>query len=259
MDDENRRGKEYYQVNLDTGRIFWIAFVLGLVLIAIFFFGFMIGGEDSEGPLRFTDLKIFDREQEGAGRTSELTVDRTEGEGAAEKSEYTPAEEISADDARERADVTEDDRLSELLETDLDAETRYIEVESIDEAIRESERTRPREPEEQRSSADRPDKQYAEARDHHAAPRERAVVSRMEGIYYIQVASFTKKENASAFAEKLRNNMYKVTVEEAVVNDRTFHRVRVGPFARRSVAVNTMAAMERLFKLKDPFIVTKRT
>ena len=35
MDDDRRRVREYYQVNLDTGRIFWIAFLVGLVLIGI--------------------------------------------------------------------------------------------------------------------------------------------------------------------------------------------------------------------------------
>jgi cell division septation protein DedD len=259
MDDENRRGKEYYQVNLDTGRIFWIAFALGLVLIAIFFFGFLIGGEEREGPLQLSDLKIFGRGQEEGGRASEVTVERTKGETTVERSEYVPAEEVSADGEKERAEVTEDDRLSELLETDLDAETRYIEVESIDEAIRESERRGQPEPEEKHAPSERGDEPYVKAHDRRAVAQQKAPAYRAEGIYYIQVASFTKEKNARAFAQKLRDNMYKVSVEEAVVNDKTFHRVRVGPFERRSVAVNTMVAMKRLFKLKDPFVVAKPT
>ena len=45
MDDERRRGREYYQVNLDTGRIFWIAFLLGIIVIAIFVLGYYVGGD----------------------------------------------------------------------------------------------------------------------------------------------------------------------------------------------------------------------
>ena len=42
--EDDRRGREYYQVNLDTGRIFWIAFLLGLVLVGILIFGIYVGG-----------------------------------------------------------------------------------------------------------------------------------------------------------------------------------------------------------------------
>ena len=258
MDDDNRRGKEYYQVNLDTGRIFWIAFVLGLVLIAIFIFGFLIGGEDRERPLRFAELDLF-----GRGEEEGRPPGREAAEGPpADGSGKAPAGETGAQDGGGRPRSKDGDRLSEIFETDLETETRYIEVESIDEAIRESEQKRPREhrePEKEQLPAGERDKPGAAAPDRAFAPKKPGPAARVEGIYYIQVASFVKEENARALAEKLRKNLYKVTIEQAVVDGATFHRVRVGPFEQRSVAANTMAAMKRRFNLKDPFVVAKRT
>jgi len=58
------RGKEYYQVNLDTGRIFWIAFILGLIIIGIFIFGFLIGGpEDKKELLSLAKSGVFKKEK----------------------------------------------------------------------------------------------------------------------------------------------------------------------------------------------------
>ena len=45
MEEERNRGKEYYQVNLDMGRLFWIAFLLGVVLFSVFVFVFVIRGD----------------------------------------------------------------------------------------------------------------------------------------------------------------------------------------------------------------------
>jgi len=78
-----------------------------------------------------------------------------------------------------------------------------------------------------------------------------------KGDYYIQIASFTKKENAATMAEDLRKRLYKVVIVEAAVDAKTFYRVRVGPFETEGVAKNTMISMKRQFNLKDPFVVKK--
>ncbi|MFW6181800.1 MAG: SPOR domain-containing protein, partial [Spirochaetota bacterium] len=159
------------------------------------------------------------------------------------------------------ADAARDD-LGGLFRDDLEAETRYIEVESIEEAVKESERLRPSdhgEPVHDKTPAWERDRPEPPEPGRPAPPKKPAPAPRVEGIYYIQVASFTREENARAFAEKLRKNLYKVVIEEAVVDGTTFHRVRVGPFEQRSVAVNTMAAMKRRYNLDNPFVVAKRS
>ncbi len=79
------------------------------------------------------------------------------------------------------------------------------------------------------------------------------------GDYYIQVASFNEKANAESFAKSLRRKMYKVIIEEALVEEKTFFRVRVGPFETKGIAANTMAAMKNRYSIKDPFVLKKNS
>jgi DedD protein len=246
MEDEGRRGKEYYQVNLDAGRIFWIAFIIGVVLIAIFVFGFLVGGGEDRSLFQISSRNLRERFQD---RTQAETKDSA---GA----EREPVEQEPTAGSGENAG--RDNRLEELFDTDLEGETRYIEVESLEEAVAESEQKRLleelRQPEEE-TAREPIEPAPAPA----PAPERKTMPAVSGGNYYIQVASFTKEENARAFADKLRKNLYKVEIEKAVVNGTTFHRVRVGPFDRKSVAANTMASMKRRFDLKDPFVVAKRS
>ena len=85
------------------------------------------------------------------------------------------------------------------------------------------------------------------------------VPSLPKDVYYIQVASFTKRENALSMAERLKKNLYKVVIEEAVVNKQVYYRVRVGPFESRNAANNTMLAMKRRFDLENPFVLKKES
>jgi len=108
MDDDRRRGREYYQVNLDMGRLFWIAFLIGVILIGVFIFGFFIGG-DSEG----------DQDRLSLTKLS--------------KTELFSRERVEAEKAKDEL------KILDLLDKDLEAETRYIDVESLEEAAEENE------------------------------------------------------------------------------------------------------------------------
>jgi len=238
MKEEKERGKEYYQVNLDTGRIFWIAFIFGLIIIGIFIFGFLIGGP--EGKKDFLDLAksgVFKKEKAAAATKNK---DELESLG--------------------------------LLDDNLETETRYIDVTSLEEAAslektaKEGEKVAKIQPERvepvERKTAYRTPVTGEKTRVKKAAPKisqtkqQRASIY---GHYYIQTASFIKKENAERFASVLEKNLYKVTIEKAVVKESTFYRVHVGPFEKKSVAVNTMTAMKRRFDLSDPFVLKKNS
>ncbi len=231
MDDDRRRPKEYYQVNLDTGRIFWIAFLIGIVVIGIFIFGYYVGGEKlKNGISTLGKSELFDR--------------ATDASQAAEKA------------GRELPFL-------DIFEKNLEAETRFLDVEGTEEP------------------AEAPDAISLEIeKDFHTPENEiyyppfdekKIVVSDAEtvgakrstyretGDYYIQVASFSKKENSEKFAESLRKKMYKVVIEEAVVNEKLFYRVRVGPFETKSIARNTMIAMRNRYNIKDPFVLKKNS
>jgi len=228
MEEEHNRGKEYYQVNLDMGRLFWIAFLIGVVLISVFVFGFVIGG----------DRKTTENKLDALKRGS---------------SELFKRGKLTSDEARDEL------KIIDLFDTDLEAETRYINVESLEEAVKETEtvaKTPIQEPafvpppEEVRFREDTPIRESTLKDSNSDRP-----VYRPVGNYYIQVGSFSKEANAKKFVQTLEKNLYKVKIVKADVSSRTYYRVHVGPFEQQSVAINTMTSMKRIFKLKDPFVL----
>ncbi len=226
MENDRRREKEYYQINLDTGRIFWIAFLIGIVVIGIFLFGYYIGGEKLKNGLSsLSESGFFNK------KTTTVEVEQ--------KSD-------------------EEFPLVDLFEKDLEAETRYLEVEpelKADEGLQDTYTPAQvpeyvfEEPAEEEKKAYVPLTQK---------PRE-IYPSPATGSYYIQVASFVKEENAEALAGRLKKKLYKVVIEEATVDGTLFYRVRVGPFETKSVAKNTMTAMKHRYDIKDPFVLKKNS
>jgi cell division septation protein DedD len=229
MEEERRRGKEYYQVNLDMGRLFWIAFILGLFIIGIFIVGFWVGGGRGEKKREFPALsrtELFKRE-----KALETTEDETS-------------------------------KIKELFENNLETETRYIDVKTVEKPVVEKgkpEKTYVPAPEKPPlvTISEKPYVPPAIKQEKVVTPP--VVPSLPKDVYYIQVASFTKRENALSMAERLKKNLYKVVIEEAVVNEQVYYRVRVGPFESRNVANNTMLAMKRRFDLENPFVLKKES
>jgi cell division septation protein DedD len=237
MEDDRRRAKEYYQVNLDTGRIFWIAFLIGLVLIGILVLGIFVGG----GKLT-KGLAGFEKPSRGETQTKN-------GIPLLNLFENNFAAETKYIDAREAEKAAIDSSKQTLESTGLFEEPAPDAFE-VHAAVEQAEKTKSGEP----PRAGGPPRSYERTAKTSA---ERPVRYVEKGDYFIQVASFEKEENARGFAERLRKRLYKVTVEEAQVGERQFYRVRVGPFETKGVAVNTMSTMKRHFDLKDPFVVKK--
>jgi hypothetical protein len=235
MEEERNRGKEYYQVNLDMGRLFWIAFLIGVVLISVFVFGFVIGGDRETAENKLESLK---RGSSELFKRDRLTRDR-----------------LTGDEARDELKIVD------LFDTDLESETRYIDVESLEKAVKETESVAKSPiqepifvpPAEELSFGG--ESSIGETTSPLAESSREKPVYRPVGDYYIQVGSFSKEANAKSFARKLEKNLYKVNIVEADIDERTFYRVHVGPFEQQSVAINTMTSMKRIFKLKDPFVL----
>ena len=232
MDDDRRRSKEYYQVTLDTGRIFWIAFFIGVAIIAIFIFGFYAGGGKVLRGLLTSDK-------------SELLIDEVTME------EKERGEKLS---------------LIDVLEEDLEAETRFLDVDSRGPT---AERAEKKLETGKVSSKLQPieeafKKSYEELEPDGLLVHEDPVSAEKityvaQGDYFIQVASFVKKSNADTLTESLKEKMYKVVIEEKVIEEKTFYRVRVGPFSTEGIATNTMNTMKNRFNLKDPFVIKKNS
>jgi cell division protein FtsN len=228
MDEDRKKTKDYYQVNLDTGRIFWIVFVVGIVVIGIFFLGlFFGGGKEKKNLFSFDRSKMFKRE-------------------------YV-----------EEAD--EEVTLLDLIENDLEEESRYIEIEEIGtpvgeiEKVKEVDAVKEVQVEKLETKPVEVPVTRKQTQVKVVKPSKPKTVYIARGDYYIQVASFIKEENANSFAEQLRKKLYKVVIEKTKVDDKTFYRVRVGPFETEGIAKNTMISMKNRFNLDDPFVVKKKS
>jgi len=235
MDEDRKKTKEYYQLNLDMGRIFWIVFLLGVIIIGIFVLGFYIGG----GKLKENIVSLGKGQQEKVVEKAGKTESRGTGE------------EIP---------------LSELFNQGLEGEVQYIDETSISKAVKELKEeagktevktppvtTLKKSAESQKAAL----RKKSTGRSKVSASSGRTVKRGPEGNYYIQIASFSKKSNALRLANQLEKKLYKVKIEEIKIADKTYYRVRVGPFRNKSVATNTMIAMKSRFSLKDPFVVKK--
>lgn len=227
MEEERKRGKEYYQVNLDMGRLFWIAFLLGLFIIGIFIVGFWVGGGrgEKEGKELFKlgRTELFKRERVGV-----------------------PVEDETI-------------KFRELFENNLETETRYIDVKSLEEVAEGKIQEQVALPQQEQpvKVVSVPEKLYIPPKTKPTTSQPRPYVAK--GDYYIQVASFVQKENAQSMTRQLQKSLYRVVIEEAVVNNQTYYRVRVGPFESKSIAANTMVAMKRRFDLESPFVLKKES
>jgi len=211
--EEEKKGKEYYQVNLDTGRIFWIVFVVGLVLIGIFIFGFWIGGDkDKKEIFKIGKLSIHKKEE----------ALKIENKG-----------EPSFD----------------ILKDNIGEEAKYINIENIENAFNEEQQNK------EAFSVLKIEKGYEQKK----PVIKKACTYIKEGNYYIQIASFEKEENAKKYADELRKKMYKVIIKKAVVDGKTFYRVRVGPFETKGIATNTMISMKKKFNLIRPFVLETKS
>lgn len=223
MEEGKKKSKEYYQVNLDTGRIFWIAFILGIIVIGIFVLGFYIGGGKEK-------KRIFD-------------IDK-----------YTMFKKEKIEAVEEGEEIS----LIDLIEDKLSEETRYIEIEDMEGTVKEIQKETEKAPlvSVPQKSEETFERAVKTVKREEIEKKSTYVV---RGDYYIQVASFLKEGNAKSLAESLQKKLYKVVIEKAQVGEKTFYRVKVGPFETKGVATNTMISMKKRFNLKDPFVVKKQS
>ncbi len=68
--------------------------------------------------------------------------------------------------------------------------------------------------------------------------------------WVVQVGSFSNQANAYRLSDQLRQGGYAAFVEAVTVNDRTLHRVRVGPELSKSAAENQRQAIASAFQIE---------
>ncbi len=68
--------------------------------------------------------------------------------------------------------------------------------------------------------------------------------------WVVQVGSFSSQANAYRLRDQLRQGGYAAFVEAVTVNDRTLHRVRVGPELSKSAADNQRQAIAGAYRIE---------
>ncbi len=65
------------------------------------------------------------------------------------------------------------------------------------------------------------------------------------GEWIVQVSSVTNKSSAQALADRLQSKGWNSFLTNAVVNEKTYYRVRVGPYAKRESADNAASNLTK--------------
>ena len=81
------------------------------------------------------------------------------------------------------------------------------------------------------------------------------VSSNIKMAYTLQIASFSKKDNAVALQSKLRNKKYKAYIESITTSKGRIYRLRVGPYLKFEQISTLKNRLEKQFKLKNTIIV----
>jgi len=68
--------------------------------------------------------------------------------------------------------------------------------------------------------------------------------------WVIQVGSFSQKQNAIEFRNKLRKNKFTAYVDSVNSNQGTLYRLRVGPELGEKIALKTQKRLESVYKVK---------
>lgn len=231
-----RHEHSYYEIAL-TGTQMVVAFVLVLgCLLAAFFAGVYVGRDGSMPALMA---------QTDAG-AEETPAEETEGAAEPDAFDFFSEGEPEQAPPQPREIAEQADPNTTLLE-DVDGEPRprqEAQAEPPAEApAREAEPPRPAAGEQQEPQRQGPVEQQE------TAPAPAAATAEAGGGLVIQVFSSDSYEQAQQVVERLRGGGITAFLSPVEVNDRTMHRVRVGPYSERARAEEIAQRVRRDFQL----------
>lgn len=85
------------------------------------------------------------------------------------------------------------------------------------------------------------------------------VTARIDSAYTLQVASFSKKNNAVVLRDKLRKKGFKAYIEWILTAKGKVYRLRVGPYLQFEQISRQKQKIEKQFKVADTVIVKYKT
>jgi len=222
-----RKPYQMYVLNLDGARIFWLTTILLFLIALSFFIGLFIGQEKAHVEVDDISLKNKVMMDEIIDKLDNKTKEDKEDE------EYQFYELISP------RKITEDEDLPTRLSEMKSQSTRKkpVKIEKVDSHTGDDISIK--------KSLEKPEP-VLESGDQKL---------NTENPYAVQVASYNKYDNAVKLRDYLKAEQYPSYIIKSVVEGKKFFRVRVGPFASRSLSLKVIEMIRHKKGCQDSFIV----
>ncbi|MBQ3647734.1 MAG: SPOR domain-containing protein [Spirochaetia bacterium] len=89
------------------------------------------------------------------------------------------------------------------------------------------------------------------------AAKPAAAATAAKGSYWVQVGSYATTDAAEKTKQDLSAKGYKSSIQSITANGKTYHRVKIGPYASRSEVDTLLPKIKALPGMGDSFITTK--
>lgn len=222
-----RKPYQMYVLNLDAGRIFWLTTILLLLISSGFFVGFLLGREKAKIDI----------------------------EGVTQKNKIMMDEILSKLDDKDKDDG--DYQFYELISPDRVANKRkeenYFEYDYVE-----------------KQSATVGDRTYRKFSSHRKTRKNNEGTSLQGRImdfgdkrisskkpYAVQVASYKKYNNAKIFRNYLASEQYPAYIIKSNVSGVIYYRVRIGPFASKTLSLKVLEMVKVRRGCENSFIISK--
>ncbi len=221
-----RKPYQMYVLNLDAARIFWLTTILLFLIAMSFFIGLLIGQEKAKGEL----------------------------------DDITHKKKVMMDEIIDKLDnKTKDDDEYQFYE--LISPRKINDKNGTRKNISESEKHFPSEPKKDYDITlnNRSDEEISEKKSYEPGmpvmdTGDKKLSSK--NPYAVQVASYKRCENAENLRDYLVAEQYPAYVIKSVVKGIEYFRVRVGPFASRTLSLKVIEMIRHKKGCQDSFIVS---
>lgn len=217
-----------YVLNLDAGRIFWLTTILLLLVALSFFIGFLIGREK-------TKVAVEDVTQKNKMIMDEILSkldDKNQNE-----DDYQFYELISPDQASKNKGMEEYDYVQpHKIEKN---ENDYKESDNENQHLKKK-RVVKQKPRQYEPMMELGDPKISSKRP-----------------YAVQVASYKRYRNAKALRNYLNSEQYPSYIIKSSVHGVLYYRVRIGPFASKTLSLKVLEMVKRKKNCENSFITAK--
>ncbi len=222
-----RKPYQMYVLNLDAGRIFWLTTILLLLISSGFFIGFLLGREKAKIDI----------------------------EGVTQKNKIMMDEILSKLDDKDKDD--EDYQFYELISpnrvVDKRKEENYFEYDYVEKKpAPENDRTY-RKPSSYRKTRKNNESTSLQGRIMDFG--DKRISSKKP--YVVQVASYKKYNNAKIFKNYLTSEQYPTYIIKSNVSGVIYYRVRIGPFASKTLSLKVLEMVKVRKGCQSSFITSK--